>query len=305
MTACPICKTVHATVIYDQLAAGAVHIVQCDHCSHIYTLQKEPCNQDELYADEVYEVVENRHSVFDKILNWEYGRVIKKIDGLKKEKGSLLDFGSGKGKFANLAQVQGWSVRCIETAPARADYAREVYGLDVDTQSYSGGKLFTREFDVLTFFHVVEHLSDPQDLLNELIKHNLAKGGLVVIEVPNIKSWQASLAGRRWMHLDIQRHISHFSSEQLEKIALKSGLVCKKTSYFSFHLGVLGMTDTVLKLLGYRRNIIYDLKNKRSIGLKMAIFFLLPFTTIFEFSSSMISRGGVIRKYFIFPQKSD
>ena len=296
---CPICKEDNYTVIYDRLQVPAIHVVKCNHCSHIYTLQNDETEIEGLYTNDVYQVVENRHTVFDKILSWEYGRVIDKINGLKVEKGSLLDFGCGKGKFANLAQRKGWQVKCIETAEARADYAKKVYGLDVDTHSYTGGKVFTDEFDVLTLFHVLEHLPDPQNLLSELIKHNLAKDGLVVIEVPNFRSLQAYIARSKWIHLDVSRHKSHFTQSQIEQVALKSGLVPQKTTFFSFHLGVLGMTDALMKMFGYRRNLIYELKNKKTIGLTLGIAALLPFSFLLEAGAAVAGYGGVIRKYFI------
>ncbi len=302
-SACPICRKSNYTIKYDLLQVPAILIVKCDHCSCIYTIQKNEPGIEELYTHEVYEVVENRHSIFDKILNWEYGRVVKRIDTLKKTKGSLLDFGSGKGKFADLAKKRQWQVRCVETAEARADYARKIYGLEVDTRFYTGGKLFNNEFDVITLFHVLEHLPDPQNLLNELIQCNLVKGGVVVIEVPNIKSLQAYIAGRKWIHLDASRHKSHFTHSQIEQLARRAGLICRKTTFFSFHLGVLGMTDTFLKLFGYKGNIIYELKNKKSIGLRLAIFILLPLMITLEFSSALFKRGGVIREYFVLPRK--
>lgn len=301
---CPICKEDNYTVIYDRLQIAAALIVKCDHCSNIYTLQDNAeINTADLYASKEYQVVENRNSIFDKILSWEYGRVIKKIDHFKKNKGSLLDFGSGKGKFASLAKKNGWQVKCVETAEARADYATKIYGLDVDTRYYSGGKLFADEFDVITLFHVLEHLPDPQNLLDELISHNLAKDGLVIIEVPNINSLQARLAGSKWIHLDASRHKSHFTHLQVKQLAARSGLTCRHTSFFSFHLGVLGMTDTFLKLLGYKKNIIYELKSKKSIGLRLAIFLLLPFAITLEFIAALFNRGGVVREYFILPRK--
>src|SRR5258706_2113632 len=203
ITECPICKKSNYKIIYSHLREPSVRIVKCDDCSYIYTLHHDEIKTEELYTHDVYEVVENRNSIFDKILNWEYNRVLREINLLKETKGFLLDFGSGKGKFANLAQEKQWKVKCVEIAAARANYAQKTYGLDVDTHYYSGGKLFGGEFDVITLFHVLEHLPDPQTLLIELIKHNLAKGGLVVIEVPNIDSLQAYMAGSKWIHLDV------------------------------------------------------------------------------------------------------
>jgi hypothetical protein len=146
---------------------------------------------------------------------------------------------------------------------------------------------------------VLEHLPDPKPMLTELIKNNLNQNAIVIIEVPNIKSWQAKLSGKKWMHLDIPRHISHFSPKRLEEFANELGLAGLRTTYFSFHLGVLGMTDSFLKFFGYRKNIIYELKNRKSKILILAVLILLPFALLVESMAAISNRGGVIRKYFI------
>src|SRR5258706_8732715 len=295
---CPLCGAENYTTIYKHLQYPGTSLVKCAHCLHIYTLTSHSFENEKLYNDEVYKVIENRDSIFDKILNREYKRVIKKINSFKPGKGALLDFGCGKGKFGSLAKDNRWQVKGVETAVERAAYAKEIYGLDVDTNFFIAGKIFVTDFDVLTLFHVVEHLPNPKELLNELIRQNVKKDGLVVIEVPNINSLQARIAGNHWMHLDAPRHISHFTSKRLDQFAKELGLASQRTVFFSFHLGVLGMTDSLLKLLGYRRNIIYELKNKKSIGLKSAIALLLPLALTLEFFSALLNRGGVIRKYF-------
>jgi SAM-dependent methyltransferase len=259
-------------------------------------LRKE-INMDNLYADEVYKVVENRDSVFDKILNREYRGVIHKLNALRGRKGSLLDFGSGKGKFGTLAKGDGWEVKCVETSPERAAYSRSAYGLEVYTGFYTSGNIFNTHFDALTLFHVLEHLPDPKPLLEELIRSNLKEDALVVIEVPNIGSWQSRIAGNKWIHLDVPRHINHFTPRRLEEFLREIGLRPVKRSFFSFHLGVLGMVDSLLKCFGYKKNIIYELKNKKSRSLLVKIAVLLPFAIITERIASLIGKGGIIRIY--------
>ena len=298
-SSCPLCHEKAYTVVYKTLwQYPGTAIVKCSNCFHVYTFLNHEPDHDKLYKDDVYTVTANRNSLFDRILNWEYKRILKKIQSLKSPKGTLLDFGCGKGKFGSMAKSKGWQVKCVETAIERADYAKNIYGLVVDTNYYKTGKIFDEDFDVITLFHVLEHLPNPKILLNELIKHNLAKDGLVVIEVPNFKSLQSRIAGRRWMHLDIPRHISHFTAEKLDELGRELNCKTVKTTYFSFHLGVLGMTDSFLKLFGYRKNIIYELKNKRKFGLLICIALLMPFSLIFEICASATGRGGIIRKYF-------
>lgn len=298
---CPLCKADSYTAIHKHPGASpGASIVKCNQCLHVYTLVNSDSEPGKLYSDGVYKLIENRDSIFDKILNWEFKRVIKRINRIKPSKGNLLDFGCGKGKFASLASHFGWKVKCTETAPERAEYAKKMYGLDVNTDFYATGKIFNSEsFDAITLFHVLEHLPDPKNLLGELIKHNLAKDGLVVLEVPDFNSLQARIAGSNWIHLDAYRHVSHFTPGKIEELAAELNLETIKTTSFSFHLGVLGMTDSFLKKLGYRKNIIYELKIKKSKLLLLFLFILLPFSFTLEFFAAATGAGGVTRKYFI------
>ena len=302
---CPLCKGKDYKIIYKKVSRNPdADIVRCDNCQHIYTHLQDEVNISSLYNDEIYKIVENRNSVFDKILSLEYNRVLKKIDSFKPRKGRLLDFGSGKGKFGSLAVADGWQVKCVETSIERASYAVSVYGLEVSTDIYSSGRIFNTEFEVLTLFHVLEHLQEPANLLGELMKGNLEKDAIVVIEVPNFNSLQSKLAKDKWIHLDVPRHLSHFTSQNLELILKTSGLTVIKKSFFSWHLGVLGMLDSLLKLFGYKRNIIYELKNNRTFLLSLKIILLLPFAIIFETVASLAKRGGILRFYLIRKTKS-
>lgn len=296
---CPLCGTEQYKVIYGHLHYPGASLVKCDHCSHIYTRLKLDTENKNLYSEGAYELVDTRNSIYDKILSWEYGRVIRVINRLMPRKGRLLDFGCGKGKWGSIAKKMGWQVNGIETAVERAAYAKNIYGLDVSTAVYSEGKIFPYDFEVITLFHVIEHLEHPQVLLDELIKNNLSKDGLIVIEVPNINSEQSRLAGNKWMHLDPPRHINHFTPKRLEQMARDLGLTAVRISSFSFHLGVLGIIDSILKRFGYKKNIIYELKNKKSFFLYLAVILLFPFALPFEYISHLMGRGGIMRYYFI------
>lgn len=300
ITQCPICSSGEFSVKHQSVPQfPTASIVKCKQCNHLYTYSDKDVSTENLYNDEVYKVVENRDSIFDKILNFEYSGVVDQISWLEKNKGTLLDFGCGKGKFGSLAQQSGWKVKCVETAPDRAAYAREVYKLDVSTEFYSSGKIFNIDFDVLTLFHVLEHLPAPEQLLRQLVKDNVRKNGLVLIEVPNIESLQSSIAGNRWIHLDVPRHINHFTQSRLEELLRSMGLNPVKQKTFSVHLGILGMLDSLLKKFGYRKNIIYELKNRKNPLLLIGIGLMLPFAIILESIASLTAKGGIIRFYCI------
>jgi 2-polyprenyl-3-methyl-5-hydroxy-6-metoxy-1,4-benzoquinol methylase len=297
---CLLCHSENVSFVYKYLPQyNDADIMQCNDCGHQFSIVRKEINIDELYNDEIYKIVENRNSIFDRIIQREYNGVLRQLDKFSIRKGNLLDFGCGKGKFGSLARENGWKVKAVETSPDRAAYARNVYGLDVNSEFYTAGSIFNIPFDVITLFHVLEHLPKPGILLDQLIKDNLTDKGFVVIEVPNMSSWQSGIAKENWIHQDVPRHIHHFSPERLEKLLQEINLRPLKTTSFSFHLGVLGMVDSLLKQFGYKKNIIYELKNKKSRTLIVMIALLLPVAYIVERVASGFGKGGVIRMYLI------
>ena len=296
---CPLCNSVQYKEVYVKIIDDPfISLVQCEKCSHYFTLIKRNIDTDKLYNDKVYQVIENSKSIFDKILTLEYNKVLNRIGSfIKKESKTLLDFGSGKGKFASLALKKGWLVKCVETSIERAAYAEQVYGLEVNKDFYSSGRIFKQNFAVISLFHVLEHLPHPELLLKELLDKNLNTEGMVVIEVPNFSSFQSKIAKEKWMHLDVPRHVNHFTIESVTKLFLNLQFSVIRKEFFSLHLGVLGMLDCLMKKIGYRGNIIYQLKNKRSFILIIKALILLPFAFVLEWITSLFERGGVIRLY--------
>lgn len=251
-----------------------------------------------MYEDEVYAVVDNRKSIFERIIFREARIVLEKANTLSTAKSkSLLDFGSGKGLFLAVSKESGWQGLGIETAKDRADFAREKYGVEVRQEFYSGGKIEEENFDLVTLNHVLEHLPDPLGLLKELLDSNLSKDGLVYIEVPRADSWQAKIAGQNWMHWDIPKHLTHWTEAGLEKELNRIGYQKVEERSFSIHLGVLGMLQALMSSLDYRGNLILNLKRKKTPGLLLGIAVLLPFAWILEGISVLFGKTGIIGLY--------
>ncbi|MFD2034400.1 methyltransferase domain-containing protein [Belliella marina] len=292
-TICPVCNTGMEKTQKDKI------LVQCNSCDVTWTYIGNPVNLEELYQDEVYKVVDNRNSIFEKIIFWESEKIIEKTEMLSESKQPLkiLDFGSGKGHFLYKCQQKGWDCHGIETAKDRADFSREKYGVNVSDGFYEGGLVNGGNFDVIALLHVLEHLPDPKGLLKKLLQ-NLKTNGILIIEVPNIDSWQSRVAGENWMHLDLPKHLSHWNGEVLALQMEQLGLVKLCRQNFSFHLGVLGMTQALLSRLGFKKNIIKELKNNKRISLLLPIMLLLPASVFLELLSLVFGKGGILRIYF-------
>ncbi len=307
-TACPICYEPSNRGHTKLFVLGNEHqyqIRECSHCKSVYTFFDIETDMQAYYEDENYKLRNTHKSIFYRIQAYEYKQVIRHIQkSITPKHPFLLDFGSGKGLFLYFAKQSGFDVKGVETSTPRADYAKATFQLTIHTDYYTEGKIFDESFDVITCFHVLEHLSDPKNLLRNLVAANLKEGGLLLIEVPNFSSWQSKWAGKYWLHLDAPRHLSHFTPLQLKSMIEHIGYTVIKEKYFSFHLGIIGMMQTLFSFFGYQRSLIIDMKEKRSLGLLIGIIIAFPIALLLECIASLIKKGGIIRYYALKNQKT-
>lgn len=288
---CPICKSSPSTLAKNRF------IVHCHNCATRWTFLAEELNSESLYSDEVYSVVDNRKSIFERIIFSEAEKVLLKARKIKPYANSLLDFGSGKGQFLAVSKALGWKGLGIETAEERAVFAREKYKVEVQTELYQKGKIENGNFDFITLNHVLEHLPEPIELVKTLLEENLSRDGIVYIEVPRADSWQAIIAKEYWIHWDIPRHLTHWTEAGLEHEFSKIGFQKVDFRRFSIHLGVLGMLQALLSWFGFRENLILKLKHKKSLGLLISIGLFLPFAWVLELVSAGIGKSGILGIY--------
>lgn len=289
---CPVCSVPPSSI------PPAHSRVSCNSCLLVWTYLPDEVNVEVLYRDEVYEVIDNRQSVFERIIFYEAKKILKKAEKLNPKAKYLIDFGSGKGQFLAVAKSLNWIGKGLETEKARADFAREKYGVDVACQYYEKGSLSERKADLITLNHVLEHLPQPMPLLDELLKSNLSSQGILYIEVPRADSWQAAIAGDQWMHWDIPKHLSHWTEFTLLNQMKSLGFTAISKRGFSVHLGVLGMLQALLSQLGFTENLILRLKRKKTVGLILLIGMLLPFAVFLEAVSLGFGKSGIMGLYF-------
>jgi 2-polyprenyl-3-methyl-5-hydroxy-6-metoxy-1,4-benzoquinol methylase len=289
---CPVCNSIPIENL------KAFQICMCKQCQVGWTFIPNLIDTEELYQDEVYRVVDNRQSIFERIIFSEARKILSKAKQIEPTAAALLDFGSGKGQFLWVAKSEGWNGIGIETAKARADFAANHYQVKVITDFYSGGKIEVELFDFITLNHVLEHLPKPIELIGELLNSNLTRGGLVYIEIPRANSWQAKIAGKNWMHWDIPKHLTHWSEDILIAEMVKIGFSKRNDRRFSIHLGLMGMVQSLLSIFGFRENLVLRLKREKTIGLLVGIGMVLPLGWLIEIISTFFNRSGIIGIYF-------
>ena len=146
----------------------------------------------------------------------------------------LLDIGCGGATLLGALRKKGFEVLGFDPAPEAAAIANADYGVEVITGArLQDAKFSNASFDVVTLFHVMEHVPNPRDLLVE-VRRILQVGGRVVLQVPNIESWQFRLCRMRWYGLDVPRHVINYSSQSMQQLLLDSGFRARRVCHFNF-----------------------------------------------------------------------
>jgi 2-polyprenyl-3-methyl-5-hydroxy-6-metoxy-1,4-benzoquinol methylase len=142
------------------------------------------------------------------------------LDG--RRKGRLLDVGCGSGRLLALFGRAGWKVAGVEPDRRAAAVARERYGIEVYAGGLEQAPLRARGFDAIVLSHVLEHVEDPVALLTAC-RGLLLEGGRLALSTPNIDSRGHRRFGRRWLHLDVPRHLQLFSASSLGAVVERAG----------------------------------------------------------------------------------
>jgi len=159
-------------------------------------------------------------------------RKLKLINSFSVSEKLLLDVGCGTGDFLKTAKDNGWKIKGVEpnsNARKIANLKNDNNVLDVDAIK----QFDDHSFDVITLWHVLEHLPNlNQEIqnLNRLLKPN----GRLIIAVPNFNCYDAKYYKQFWAAYDVPRHLWHFSQKAISKLFLKVDLTVEKTLPLKF-----------------------------------------------------------------------
>jgi len=163
----------------------------------------------------------------------------KKAKWIRSEikQGSILDFGAGTGDFLNRMKSFFWNVEGVEPNEIARDLAI-LKGLNLKT---SFKELDGKSYDVISLWHVLEHLPDFENKL-EKFHELLNPGGILIIAVPNYNSYDANYYKEDWAAWDVPRHLWHFSRNGLKNILNEKGFLLMKEKplkFDSFYVSLL------------------------------------------------------------------
>ena len=232
--ACPLCggtQLEHTLTCVDHYASGeAFHLCRCSACGFLFT-QDFPV---EAEIGRYYETPDyishsdTRKGLVNTLYHWVrtvmLGRKARLVmNEAHRRRGRLLDIGTGTGYFAHAMDERGWRVDAIEkNAQARA-FAKEHFGLEVLPDG-AWASLQEGAYDVITLWHVLEHL-EHLDETWETLNTLLTDKGMLLVAVPNCSSYDARKYGAYWAAYDVPRHLWHFTPSTIQQFASKHGFI--------------------------------------------------------------------------------
>ena len=231
---CPLCggkQLERVLTCVDHCVSGeAFYLCRCHGCGFLFT-------QDFPSEDEIgryYETpgyishTDTRKGLVNRLYHRVRTHMLKRKARLvetesHRRQGRLLDIGTGTGYFADTMQRRGWQVEATEKNADARRFTHEHFGLDVKPADALAG-LPDGSFDVITLWHVMEHLEHLNETWDQLFRL-LAERGTLVVAVPNHTSYDARHYGAFWAAYDVPRHLWHFSPGTLQQLASKHGFI--------------------------------------------------------------------------------
>lgn len=236
-TTCPLCKSTDIAKRFackDMFATGEMFdIVECHSCGLVFT-QGVP---DEKVIGRYYEspsyishsntskgLMNKAYHLVRSIMLRRKAELIEKLTLLKN--GKLLDYGAGTGYFAKTMIDAGWNVTAIEKSASARELAKEELGIPIEPEEHLAA-IEDKELDVVTMWHVMEHIQDPDRMWKEIYRI-LDDTGIAVIALPNCKSYDAQEYKEHWAAYDVPRHLWHFTPSTIMRWGEKHGFILER-----------------------------------------------------------------------------
>lgn len=234
--------------------------------------EPQPDNLGRYYESEDYiSHTDAKKSLVDKMYHTVKGYNLKsKLSLINSYAGTdktILDVGAGTGDFLVRAKNDGWKITGIEpNGLARLKAEEKGVMLLDDLNTLPIGQ----KFEVITLWHVLEHLPDLESQVSKLVGL-LTESGTLVIAVPNFRSYDAEYYKEYWAAFDVPRHLWHFSQKSIQNIFGKYGmkLVRTKPMFFdAFYVALLSEKYKNGKQNFIKAFLIGLISNFRALGSK-------------------------------------
>jgi len=248
---CPVCNTSAISFLIHgkdySLTNDLFDIIQCEKCSLKFTHPIPDKENIAPYYD--FPAYISHTDIKEGWMNQLYHKVrrhtlLQKTKWVQSlftgHKGTLLEVGAGTGAFADAMIHKGWSVTALEPDAASRQKALDIYAIKI-LPIESLEQLPPHSFDVITLWHVLEHVHDLKIYI-ATFKKLLKQNGRLIIAVPNYTSYDAQFYKEYWAAYDVPRHLYHFSPKSMDHLMKSFGMIISnyKPMWFdSFYVSLL------------------------------------------------------------------
>ncbi|MBS1651280.1 MAG: class I SAM-dependent methyltransferase [Bacteroidetes bacterium] len=250
ITHCPLCKQSQFNSFLTCKDYTVSHknfdIVSCQNCSFKYTNPIPPPEAlGDYYKSEEYISHSNTNKgIISKLYKVVRNYTLKgKMKLVQKHvsRGTILDYGCGTGMFLNVCSRVGWTCFGIEPDSGARKIASEMGLKTFLSKENLENECGSQRFDVITLWHVLEHVVDLEKTL-AFLKSKLNPNGVLIIAVPNYKSYDAEYYKEYWAAYDVPRHLYHFEPKTISALLQKHNFKLKETlpmKFDSFYVSLL------------------------------------------------------------------
>lgn len=280
LSACPICNSLNFNDLIEcddhTVSHETFKIVECESCGFAFTNPRPGENEiGPYYQSEDYISHSNAsnglvNTLYQMVRKHALKSKYKLIFSITGKPASLLDYGSGTGEFLHTMQNGGFDVQGLEPSPDAKNQAIKNYNLKIQSPDELKN-LPSESFDVVTMWHVLEHVHQLKPTLAEL-KRVLKKNGYLFIAVPNRNAWEEKVYKKNWAAYDVPRHLYHFNSPQILALVEEQGMNLVKYKgmpFDSFYISLLseqyrgtGIFKYPLAVLFGKLTFLFSLFNK-------------------------------------------
>lgn len=267
-TPCPVCNKEDISLIIHSkdysLTKKHFEIIECANCSLRYTSPMPSIEEIGPYYNfpEYISHTDVKEGWMNKIYHKVRAITLKdKTNWVQSlftgHKGHILEIGAGTGAFANSMETKGWEVTALEPDESSRKRALDNYGIKLQPID----NLYTlpnNKFDVISLWHVLEHVHDLKGYL-KTFSTILKPNGRIIIAVPNYTSYDANFYKKYWAAYDVPRHLYHFSPEAMNALLKQFNMqiVEYKPMWFdSYYVSLLSEKYKKSGVLGLLRAII-------------------------------------------------
>ncbi len=212
---------------------------------------------------------------------------------------TLVDAGAGRGRFVAHARAAGYDATGVEPTARGVEMARSRYGVELLRAGIEDAPVAPGTVDVVTLWHVLEHVADPAATL-AVLRSWLRPGAVLLVGVPNLASWQARIGGPRWWHLDLPRHRTHFTAAGLRVLLRRSGFDVGREQHLLLEHNPFGLWQSAVSRVTPTPSwLYYALKRVAPLRAAdalptVAALPLLPVAAGVEAAAGLARRGGTV-----------